>query len=121
MEQLNQPFVIMALVGAMYALVKGMEYVIQKKNGTNSIHFQERDRQMLATLYAQHDQKDGNGTPLWYFPRSMLEGQKALLDKLSEIVFTQKSVLGELKEMNQNFANWECPVTRTRPGQDRGG
>jgi hypothetical protein len=112
---LNQPIVVVALVGAIYALVKGIEHLVQKKNGTNSVNFSEKDRQMLSTLYLQHDQKDKNGTPLWYVPRSMVEGQKVLIEKLNEMVLMQKTAIGELKEMNQNFANWE-PV-RKRPGE----
>jgi len=38
--------------------------------------------QQLHELHAWHDQKDENGTPIWYTPRSMLKEQTRLLGEI---------------------------------------
>ena len=109
---LNQPVALLALAAAIYALVAAVKYLIAKKNGTSTTHFQERDRQKLNSLHESHSHVDRDGTPLWYVPRSMVEGQTALLEKLNEMVLMQNNAVNELKAMNKTFGDWECPVLR---------
>ncbi len=113
---LNNPVVVGALVAAVYALVEALKYRHGRKQGNHS--FAERDRQMLTSLHEQHSKTDRDGIPLWYLPRSMINGQDKLFERQGEMVELQRETLIELKTMNNIFSQWACPISRqsTRDG-----
>lgn len=103
MEQLNQPFVIGALVVVIYTLVELLKHFNQRKNGING-HFNLKDRQMLHDLYVAHSRVDVDGIPLWYVPRQLL---KEHAEGTAEL----RAIHDELKKVNEHFEQWECPFS----------
>lgn len=90
-------YVVGALVAAIYVLTEALKKHSEKKNG--HMGFKPKDRQLLETLFDQHQTLDPDGTPIWYVPRRTLEKQTG---KLNEI-------LSELREMNSHLSRWTCP------------
>ena len=43
-------------------------------------------------LYDMHNVKDGDGTPIWYVPRSWADTQKEILHTVDQVSNTQKSL-----------------------------
>lgn len=90
-------YVVGALAIAVYSLAEALKWK-QNKNG-NGAGFTAEDRQRLTTLFRQHQVMDGDGTPLWYVPRSLLA-----------------SILAELKALNKTMGKWSCPYDDKRGG-----
>ena len=100
---LNPVYVVGALVSVIYTLVELLKVRSAKKNGNGK--FDEADRQKLITLYKQHQVNDQDGVPLWYVPRSMIEGQKELVD-------LQRESLEQLKNLNRSMDAFKCPYRK---------
>jgi len=92
MDLLSQPaetgavvVIVMAFVGLLKTIVAKVPINGKKNGGTNILG--EKEHYWLKTLYDQHAEKDEDGIPKWYTPRSVSITQKELLEKLQ--VLTQ--------------------------------
>lgn len=96
---MDPTYVVGGLVVAVYALAESLKWRNGRKNGNGG--FTGEDRQRLTTLFRQHQAMDGDGTPLWYVPRSLLA-----------------SILAELKSLNRTMGRLSCPYDKE---EKRGG
>lgn len=102
LEQLNQPIIIGTLVMSVYGLIEILKRRENKKNGHANGIFSQTDRNMIHDLHVSHSRTDTDGIPLWYVPRRLIADSEETNRKLGLI-------LSELKQLNTNFSNWDCP------------
>jgi peptidoglycan hydrolase CwlO-like protein len=49
-----------------------------------------------------HQKYDADGTPLWYVPRSWASSQEKIVETLSEISHTQKTIANTLEKLEES-------------------
>lgn len=57
----------------------------------------KQTQQKTKELYDMHDVKDGDGTPIWYVPRSWADTQKEILHTVDQVSNTQKSLASTME------------------------
>ena len=64
------------------------EFILLKKTHSwiKDIHHENEEvREWIKELWEAHDRTDGDGIPLWYVPRSLVEMQKEVIQILQSI------------------------------------
>ena len=92
---MSDPAIIGGIVAISIALIKILDLVvssfIKKLFPGDGWQEEEKDKALsyLHRLYEMHDKVDGDGTPIWYVPRSWTKTQKEILQTVSEVAHTQ--------------------------------
>jgi len=61
--------------------------------------------QQLKDLHDSHSRVDADGIPLWYVPRSWMEAQKQIVDRLQKITETEYKMLGIIERLERRLDN----------------
>lgn len=121
----QNPTVMIMLVALSMALVRIIERLIdaqiKKRNGKKSIPpapargcngLTPEEHQALMRLDEMHSEKDRDGVPRWYFPRSITESLSKLVEMQDKIAVRLRDVVKAQETMNKRMERWEDQTTR---------
>ena len=128
----QNPTVLILLITLSLALVRILErlidVVLKKKNGKKSIApapaggcngLTDEEHAALMRLDEMHAQKDQDGVPRWYFPRSVIKSMDEISKTMDRIAVRLRDVVKAQDAMNKRMSKWEDTTTRiTVPRRD---
>jgi len=84
--------VLMALIGVLKLLVQKIPMIGQAKKSQIQVKpsLTTEEHEWLKNLHELHNERDEDGVPRWYIPRSLTNIQKELLDKLQTMAVHQE-------------------------------
>lgn len=86
------------MCGVAYGLVEVVKIYARRRNGNKNPGHAKMASQ-IDDLYNMHDQRDTNGVPIWYVPRSWARTQEKMLECLREISRHQERTLGIIERL----------------------
>jgi len=129
----DNPTVLIMLVALAMALVRIIERLIdnlvKRRNGKKSLTprpaagcngLTPEEHAALIRLDEMHSQKDEDGVPRWYFPRSVVKSMDGIAETMDRIAVRLRDVVKAQEVMNKRMDRWEDTTTRiTVPRKSR--
>ena len=80
-------YLLASLIGVIMALIELVKYQIKTRKDAKTPADKERQDivKKIEDLHTWHGARDIDGYPLWYVPRSFVDSQKEIVEKLHEI------------------------------------
>ena len=107
MDFLNDQSGTVIMFTVMYGLVKIVELLVKKLTKEQSVLMTD-ERRWLESLYDTHSQKDQDGMPLWYVPRTMTDSQTKLQEMLVTLTASQEKICYVLESVAKQLEHIEC-------------
>lgn len=99
------PAEITAIVVALVAVIEGLlaliRHILHKRNGNGGHIHHIKNR--VDSLYEMHNKHDQDGIPIWYVPRSSVETQKEIVDRLYVVSQTQSKTLDIIERLENRL------------------
>jgi chromosome segregation ATPase len=84
-------------------LIEALTKAEEKLDASENCGLTEGQAQELRELHAWHSRVDGDGTPLWYVPRSWAETQKEIADKLQSMTNINYKMLNIIERLERRL------------------
>jgi len=99
--------ILIAIVGITVVLAEGLvglgRLLITKFTEKDKKYLTDEEHQMLANLHDLHSRYDGDGTPIWYVPRSWAGTQKEIVGMLGDIAATQHKTMDLIDRLERRL------------------